>query len=917
MIGELAAPDREAEEPPRIGRYHLQERLGAGGMGVVYAAHDPELDRRVALKLVRPELGKGGLERLLREARALARLSHPNVVPVHDVGIAGEQLFVAMELVSGTTLAGWLAEKRRSWREVVELFSAAGRGLAAAHAAGLVHRDFKPENVLLGTDGRPRVSDFGLAIWGLAVAEPADSEPADSERTVSERAASEPVPSPAVTDRLTRTGTLVGTPAFMASEQYEGRADARSDQFGFCASLFEALYGERAFAGSSIEELTAAVRSGAVREPSEPRRAPGWLRRAVLRGLSPSPDDRFPGMEALLAAIDPRPRARRARVLATGAALAVAASAAFALRGGEDGSAVPAACEASAAARAAIWTASDRAAVERAVLATGKSTAAVTWDRVGKAADELATNLASAEKRLCAELPRTEESRGEFELGMECLADRRKSFAEAIGKLRQIDATSVSRAVFFLHDVQAPAHCADLSELRGLRHVLAKPGGADALAEVRRQLLVDARAAHARGDDGEALRLARRAADRARELDASPMVARALLAVGEYAIAVEGDESAERIYREAAALAEAVAFDDARAVAMVRLMTVIGRQAGREQEGLALEPLVAAAVARSSNPRALQPMLDQAVGHARFQLGQYRAALERLQAALDAVRAVVAPDDPRMPNYLYPVGVALGRVGRFAESAEVLKTAVEAARALHGDDHPEVARHLVRLAAAQSQLGRCDQALPNQERARAILTRSIPHDSTDYLQLLSDIGECHAKENRHAEALREFEGVLAILAQAGRARGADAAFAWSAIGDIHLLQGAPRPANRAYQTAIDMVEDELGRRDIRLAHPLTRMAMVALDDGHPRTATPMAERALAILTSAGADDLTTAEVRFVLANALWHESKARGRARALAEQSLAAFESVGAAGDAAESQVRIWLATHPAPPQRR
>ncbi|MFP2933416.1 protein kinase domain-containing protein, partial [Pyxidicoccus sp. 3LG] len=260
-----------------LSRYVVLERIGSGAMGVVYAAYDPELDRQVALKVLRPEgrLVEELRLRLLLEAQALARLSHANVVTVHDVGRYGDGVFLAMELVDGVTLAEWLKQPR-AWEEVLRVFTGAGRGLAAAHAAGLVHRDFKPTNVLVGRDGRARVTDFGMA------------RPLNRGDDAPSRGQVEPGPSPSsvLASPLTRTGVLLGTPAYMAPELLQGqRADALSDQFSFCVALYEALYGQRPFEGDSLETVARSAREGRVRPPGRDAKVPSWVRRALLRGL--------------------------------------------------------------------------------------------------------------------------------------------------------------------------------------------------------------------------------------------------------------------------------------------------------------------------------------------------------------------------------------------------------------------------------------------------------------------------------------------------------------------------------------------------------------------------------------------------------------------------------------------------------
>src|SRR5439155_5865060 len=233
-----------------LGRYVVERELGSGGMGLVYAAYDPELGRKVALKLVRPrasgKMGPSeGRARLLREAQAMAQLTHPNVVAIHDVGTFGDQVFIAMEYVEGRTLSEWLSATKRPWREIVSLFAQAGRGLAAAHAKNIVHRDFKSDNVWVGEDGRARVLDFGLAraMRGAGELPQSAGAPAEGKATRSPRV-------PLLAAAVTLPGTFLGTPPYMAPEQLKGESgDARADQFSFCVALYYALYGELPFAG--------------------------------------------------------------------------------------------------------------------------------------------------------------------------------------------------------------------------------------------------------------------------------------------------------------------------------------------------------------------------------------------------------------------------------------------------------------------------------------------------------------------------------------------------------------------------------------------------------------------------------------------------------------------------------------------
>ncbi len=297
-----------------VGRYLVVEPLGSGGLGDVYTAYDPELDRCVAVKVLRPDLaldqdtdGSGsGRDRLMREAKALARLAHPNVVAVHDVGRFGDHVFIAMERVDGVTLSKWSREQPRSWKEIRDVFLGAGAGLAAAHEAGIIHRDFKPQNVIVGPDGRPRVLDFGLA----------RATHGDERNTIASlpRAIGfAPTSSQTLDEAITLAGTVMGTPQYMAPEQFEGTEaiGPAADQFGYCAAMWVALYEQRPFQGEDIPQLVAAVCSGRITEPTDRKGVPGWLHKALLQGLSQEPHDRHPSMAALLTVLQRDTRSRR------------------------------------------------------------------------------------------------------------------------------------------------------------------------------------------------------------------------------------------------------------------------------------------------------------------------------------------------------------------------------------------------------------------------------------------------------------------------------------------------------------------------------------------------------------------------------------------------------------------------------
>jgi hypothetical protein len=319
------APPMPDGMPKSIGRYHIDGELGHGAMGVVFAAQDPDLERKIALKILRAGGSEAARARLLREARAMARLSHPAVVTVHEVGTAGGVDYVAMELIDGSTVAEWIASAKPDADEILDVFDTAGRGLAAAHAAGLVHRDFKPHNVLRSRRGRVVVTDFGLARAALEDPDVTAAVPGGGAPS----AAAGADPGTRTTDHgslsstLTATGAVLGTPAYMAPEQHEGAAvGPAADQFAYCVALWEALAGARPFPGQTL----AAVRQQMTRgpDPATEAKVPRRLRAPLRRGLSMDPDERFPTMDALLAALR-RGRAARVWMIAAASAVVVAA----------------------------------------------------------------------------------------------------------------------------------------------------------------------------------------------------------------------------------------------------------------------------------------------------------------------------------------------------------------------------------------------------------------------------------------------------------------------------------------------------------------------------------------------------------------------------------------------------------------
>jgi len=405
MSVDETAPDARASAPrlleagAQLGKYKLARLLGEGGMGQVWAAHDPDLDRDVALKLLRAENAAPQLRtRLLREARAMARLKHPNVLTVYEVGSEGDRDYIAMELVDGLNLDQWLATtppKQDVWHALL----AAGRGLAAAHRAGLVHRDFKPHNVLRSRDGRVLVTDFGLA-RGVGD-EPVQPVPASLDTPIALDVTLDAQGKDSVLDSpLTQTGALIGTPAYMAPEQYAGSPpDPRTDQFAFCVTVWQALTGERPFQGQTLDELRRQTSRG-VRDLKV--KLPARVRAALVRGLDPDPTKRWDGLDDLIAALDrTSDKKRRAWWISASAAAIGTLVARLLFDLGHPKPTPPApspyTCEAPEQAFADVWTAERRGALEKRV----GNAAALAAD----ALDELRTDWLAAYTAACAAPP--------------------------------------------------------------------------------------------------------------------------------------------------------------------------------------------------------------------------------------------------------------------------------------------------------------------------------------------------------------------------------------------------------------------------------------------------------------------------------------------------------------------------------
>jgi serine/threonine protein kinase/tetratricopeptide (TPR) repeat protein len=539
-----------------VGRYVILERVGAGGMGVVYAAWDPKLDRRVALKLLHSDKEAHG-QRLQREAQAMARLTHPNVITVHDVGDIGGRVFVAMEFVEGQTLGEWAKLERsrteaarkieavdRSWSELLDVMLAAGRGLAAAHAQGLVHRDFKPDNVMIGTDGRVRVMDFGLvrAAGSLSGSETLDegSRSSASMSASSARIALEDLPhmnasldaGSAFGSELTMVGALLGTPAYMAPEQLRGEeAGTHADQFAYCVVLWQCLYGERPFAGDTPLAVLFSISHAKFRDAAPGRVVPTWIRRALERGLAAEPAARWPDMPSLLRALTDDPKVRRRPYVFGGvllASLAALVTTVILLQPDPP----PPPCEQAGVELHELWSDERKASLAATFAASKLIYADETWTRVAAELDDWSTDWVAARRDACeATEVRREQSSELLDLRMACLDQQLHRFAAVVDVLADADDTVIEKAIEAVEALPTLEVCADRSWLTAAVRPPQDPELAAAVERVR-ESIARAEALTDGGKPNDALPVAEQAEARARELAWQPLLAEAATTLG-------------------------------------------------------------------------------------------------------------------------------------------------------------------------------------------------------------------------------------------------------------------------------------------------------------------------------------------------------------------------------------------------
>jgi serine/threonine protein kinase len=907
----LAPPPvpRRVSELPRgstLGRYMILGTLGRGGMGAVYSAYDSQLDRRVALKLLR-DSDDEHRPKLLREAQAMARLSHPNVVTVYDVSVAEDgRVFLAMEIVEGGTLADWLKgdpasapekgrrdrrrKRVRSWREVVRVLCEAGDGLAAAHRAGIVHRDFKLDNVLMANGERPKVTDFGLA-------RPAEGTPAGESSPEPARPLP-PLPahlSPTSSSfesasssarALTLSGALLGTPGYMAPEQYDpqdepGWVDERADVFAFSATLYRALYGERPFEGETMHEVATATIEGRIRPAPPDSDVPPWVHRALMRGMSPDRAKRPASMKALLAELRADPAKTRHRWFA-GAAVALSALATFATVH-ELGRRRVRACQAMADRLGGVWDVPRKRAVEGAFRASHVSYAASAWNRVERALDDYAAGWASSTEQACvATRVRGEQSEAALDLRISCLDERLDALRAVAEVLSAADGEIVKHAADATRGLPPLESCAQIDRLsagtrlpadRGLRAETIALGGELATAKA----FIDAGKSKAGFDRLE------RVHDRVEATHYGPLrVSWMMLA----ALSQQSSEPKAAVprFEEAFALADGLRLDEPKVHAALDLAHVEDQWLALPEDARRWRRLAAAGIERLGGDARLEVELDLEEGWAAVEA---RAPTDRFDRAL-ARMSDAKIDDPSLTatayNGLSGILFDAGHVDRAIDATH--RAIAEEERAV-GADSPKVGTIYANLALYETLAGRPAEALAPASHAVALFDdnarRGDAAAESDLGAWAEDqLGYALVRVGRTAEGSGHLRRALDLLTKTIGTGSPYYLKVGVELAQADRILGDTAEAARLVDQAETLGPQAVDSYDL-LGSALLEHASLEMARGQSARARELAGRALVLLREARAPDVyRVAGANLVIARALaaaGDDAQAQGHAK--------------------------------------
>ncbi len=812
-----------------IGRFVLEGKLGSGAMGMVYAAHDPELDRKVALKVLHSHDPDDSVtQRLELEAKALAKLRHPNVVTVYEVGSDDEDRFIVMDLVQGCTLRTWLRD-RPDWRRVLSLFIEAGRGLLAAHEAGLIHRDFKPDNVLV-EDGHARVVDFGLA-------RPDEAELIQTRPEALNLDSDE---------RLTHSGAVVGTPAYMAPEQFLGGSAAAADQYAYCVTLYEALYGTRPFRTETLADLEDLISQRQRTIESPPTLVPQWVRQVVLRGLAFDPKDRWPSMAALveqLERVHQRPW-RRQVVFATGGGVLLGAIA----MSMATGDARP--CDDVSDPVREVWNPARRASLSAAFRRSDVAYAAETWIRVEPRLDDYTERWAEAREDVCAAVyHRHEQSDVMFDARMQCLDRHLDEFRAFTEILQEPDEATVSRATQAAFELDSLDDC---DNERLLRHRLERAEDVPTAPPELYAQLAEIRVGKRAGRYADSMAQASELLETAFTTKDTELLARSLHVMSELQDLAEEVEDAERTAKLALEHAEEVGDDRLRARIQIRLVSIFAKTRQLER-GHELVRLTRSTLHRLGDPPELAASLVAQEGNVLEAEGRYADSLERHREAL---RLLENLDDASLPGLAFThrsISRQLQSLSRLDEALVEQRLAMELEGKVLGPNHPQVARSQGALAGVLSELGRLDEAAESARLALEVGTRSLGPEHVFVARAHGHLAVALAQTNDFAESEQHFRTSARLLEAALGSQSVDAANTWSNLGRLLALTGQADKAIPVLERARTSLTHALHDEHPDLIYVLNNLAAAQGKLERWEDARSTARHALAIATATYGD----------------------------------------------------------------
>ncbi len=880
----------DAGEQPggRIGRYVVVSRLGEGAMGMVYLAYDPQLDRRVALKVLRRRIrssrsAEERQQRLRREAQAMAQLNHANVVTVHDVGVAEGRVFLAMDYVVGQDLRAWLDEGPHPWNTVLRTLINAGRGLTAAHEAGVIHRDFKPENVLVGEDGTVKVMDFGLArpqsgasrssgvVDTDAVAAVGEGEraPTAAAKTVAaeSEAHSEAETQAEAEDgsvdwwrhesaivdveggvHLTRSGDVLGTPTYMAPELFEGaEANAQTDQFSFCVALYEGLYGVRPFAGESMAALAFNMNRERFTSPPRGTRVPVWLGRLVRRGLALDPSRRYPSMEALLHALiqgAARRRIRRAGLTGLGLIL---------LGGGLSYALVPATvpCQGGEDRVATVWNDDRGSAIASAFEATGVPYAAEALSRAEQRLETYAEAWVETYTEVCeATAVHKQQTPEQLDRRIACLDERLAELDALLEVLGEADQRVAERAAQAASDLRDPKTCAAES-------LAERPESADPekqrQVEVLRTRLRRAEALENAGRYDDAVILAGEIAAEAELLGEVLLHGEALVQMGQAEDMAGQYAAATEHLRQAYFVTNEAGFDLVAAQSAVALISVEGVHLAHADEGLSWARHAEAAFERSDPQSVLRGRYHAALGSLHLQRYELDDARLHYEKAIAIEREAFGEDHEQVATLLAYLGIVQEQSGRSEDAVASFEKAIDITQRALGSDHPALAT--LHNNYATLLFGRQDlvAARAQLERAVAIQRQALgAHPST--AMFIDNLGGLLYLQGERERGKALIEEALAMREAILGPEHVSVAQSLTNLADVMALQDNPGGARRSLERALAILEKTMGPHNPQTTRAVTNLARIDLEEGMTQRAHDRCEKALAVVDEIVGDE---------------------------------------------------------------